>query len=324
MKNYCLLLFALCWLHIGIAAQSCVTTFPYVESFENPNLAGWTAFGFPGWLPNSGATATPNTGPSAASDGVLYYVAEPSRGTGSSVLLSPCFDISGLPQARLTFDYHMFGSQVGRLFVQLSGDGGSTWTGTALLKNGSLGNQWNSATVSLNQFSNTTTLRVRFIASVSNFNGNDGDIAIDNIRVEEVPPCFDISVALQAESCPAAGNGTATLLVYPTTITGLDISWSTGATNVNTISNLSAGNYSVTVTDNQNCTKVKNFTLGAPAAISGELYITPATAGNADGRIFLIPNGGTPPYSVQWLDGTVGTTYGFKAAGYTEVNIQDA
>ncbi|MEL6275429.1 MAG: T9SS type A sorting domain-containing protein [Bacteroidota bacterium] len=312
----------------GIVAQACstsVTTFPYAESFEGSGLpSGWTSFGVPGWIQNVGPTITPNTGPSAASDGLAYYVAEPYRGSGSSVLLSPCYDISGLTKGKLTFDYHMFGDDMGRLIVQMSPDGGVTWNQIGFFASGDQGNQWKTATVFLGSYIGVTNFRLRFIASVFSVGNNEGDIAIDNILLEETPTCFDISVAIQNESCAGLSDGSASFLVFPTATTGLDITWSTGAINTTSISNLSPGNYSVTATDNAGCTKIKNFIVYGSQPLDGELYITPATVGNADGRILCIPSGGTPPYTAQWLDGTVGTTYGAKPAGYTEVLITDA
>ncbi|MEO0735008.1 MAG: T9SS type A sorting domain-containing protein, partial [Bacteroidota bacterium] len=191
-------------------------------------------------------------------------------------------------------------------------------------RNQDQGSQWQQATILLKQYTGSSNFRFRFIASGSNFRGDQGDIAVDNVRIAEAPPCFEISVAYDEPTCAGGTDGRAELLLFPANTTGLSVTWSTGATNVTTLNNLPAGNYSVQVTDNANCTATKQFTLGAPTPVTGELYITPATPGQSDGRIFLVPAGGTPPYAVQWLDGTTGTTYGFKPAGYTEVKITDA
>ncbi|MEO0733579.1 MAG: hypothetical protein AAFZ52_12140, partial [Bacteroidota bacterium] len=112
----------LCLTSTSLVAQcpASITQFPYQESFEQIALPGWTRFGQPGWAAFSGPTPDPATGPGAASDGLLYQAVDLTGGTGSSVLESPCFDLRGLNLPELTFDYHMFGPDVGRLLVQLS------------------------------------------------------------------------------------------------------------------------------------------------------------------------------------------------------------
>lgn len=334
MHNLCVF-FTLCFSLFlsGLQAQTVacngtgLTQYPYQESFENPSLPDWTAYGSPGWLAFSGPTPDPLTGPSAASDGVLYQAVDLTTGSGSSILESPCYDLTGLTNPELSFDYHMFGPNVSRLFVQLSLNGGASWGGpnlTPLLVYGDQGNQWHTVTFPLSSLTSISNLRIRFISSGSTLQGDQGDMAIDNLKIEEAAACFDISVSFTNVSCSGAADGQATLLLFPANTTGLDINWSTGATNVSSISNLGPGNYSVVVTDNAGCTKTKNFSITESSTLDGELYITPASVGNADGRILMIPSGGTAPYSVQWLDGTTGTLYGAKPAGYTEVSITDA
>ncbi|MFT4759696.1 MAG: hypothetical protein ACI9XO_004215 [Paraglaciecola sp.] len=65
---------------------------------------------------------------------------------------------------------------------------------------------------------------------------------------------------------------------------------------------LSAGTYSVTVTDNIGCSIVSEIVVEDPPLLTYELgTTTAATNGQANGEAILNIDGGTPPYNVQWL-----------------------
>ena len=81
--------------------------------------------------------------------------------------------------------------------------------------------------------------------------------------------------------------------------------WSTGSTE-NNIINLSAGAYSLTVTDANGCTKIKSGidinSIGGPVIISDS--ITNTSCGSADGSIYVSVSGGSGIYqSYIWSDG---------------------
>ncbi|MFO7658945.1 MAG: gliding motility-associated C-terminal domain-containing protein [Bacteroidales bacterium] len=66
-------------------------------------------------------------------------------------------------------------------------------------------------------------------------------------------------------------------------------------------SGLTAGEYSVTVTDSRGFTAVANATLVQPAPLAVASTITNVTCFNgADGAISITPSGGTTPYSYTW------------------------
>jgi len=80
-----------------------------------------------------------------------------------------------------------------------------------------------------------------------------------------------------------------------------NIIWSTGATTA-AISNLNTGNYSVTVTDSNNCPALGTYFVGNP---ENPLNVNLAKkdvscAGGADGSILISVSGGTPAYSYDW------------------------
>lgn len=125
----------------------------------------------------------------------------------------------------------------------------------------------------------------------------------DSVIINE-PPCsnFYLGVNLTHVTCYNSNNGSASLVIVDGTAP-YDIHWSNGATS-SSLSNLSAGNYSVSVTDSSNCTAIKTFTIGQPDPLSLSLVPTNVTCTNAgDGTIDLTVSGGTFPYMYTWYSG---------------------
>ncbi|MCB9283552.1 MAG: T9SS type A sorting domain-containing protein [Lewinellaceae bacterium] len=80
--------------------------------------------------------------------------------------------------------------------------------------------------------------------------------------------------------------------------------WSSGA-NTATATNLPAGSYTVTVSDNKGCTAVNGVSITQPPAITVQAVVTPAGCnGNCDGAIATTSGGGTPPLSYSWEGGS--------------------
>ena len=102
--------------------------------------------------------------------------------------------------------------------------------------------------------------------------------------------------------------------------------WSDNQTN-QAATNLTAGNYTVTVTDANNCTAQATFTLTQPLALSVNALVDDVSCGGAnDGKISLGVSGGTAPYNFLWNTSPVLTTSlisGLGAGSYSVV-ITDA
>ena len=100
--------------------------------------------------------------------------------------------------------------------------------------------------------------------------------------------------------------------------------WSNGATTQD-ISGLTAGTYSVTVTDANDCVAVIAVPITEPLALNAFAEITPvACTGDATGAIDLTAERGTPGYTYQWSNGaTTQDISGLTAGSYTVV-VTDA
>lgn len=173
-----------------------INTFPYNESFET-GIGAWTQnTGDDGdWTRDQNGTPSGNTGPIYASDGNFYMYTEASTGgTGSPVgsnanviLTSPCIDLSSQSTAYFSFDYHMFGSAMGSLDVEVSSDGGSTWNALFSIAGQQQGtniNPYRKEILDLTAYAGNT-INLRFNATTgTNFRS---DLTIDNINITTTP-----------------------------------------------------------------------------------------------------------------------------------------
>jgi gliding motility-associated-like protein len=99
--------------------------------------------------------------------------------------------------------------------------------------------------------------------------------------------------------------------------------WNTIPATVNqNVSGLSPGNYTATVTDVNNCSVTSSITITEPPALTISSAGFPVTCnGLANGQGIVIPAGGTPTYSYQWLPlgGTSASTTSLGPGTYTAV-----
>ena len=123
-------------------------------------------------------------------------------------------------------------------------------------------------------------------------------------------------------SCNGGSNGAASVTasggVGPYTY-----SW-TGGSTASTASGLSAGSYTVMVTDANGCMSQSVVLINEPPAISYSLIITDATCYQfSDGRIEVNATGGAGGLSIQWSNGVTGAVIDNLLAGAYAFSITD-
>lgn len=127
----------------------------------------------------------------------------------------------------------------------------------------------------------------------------------------------------QDASCPSAADGSATVAVGGGTAP-YTYSWSSGGTTAS-VSNLTAGNYSVIVTDNNGCKDTAVVSINAGAAFTASVASkTDAGCGSGStGSATISVTGGQTPYTVTWPDASTGMTNTNLAAGTHAVAVSD-
>ena len=117
-------------------------------------------------------------------------------------------------------------------------------------------------------------------------------------------------------TCSAAGSAT----ISVTGGTGpYTYSWAPSGGTGATASNLTPGNYTVTVIDNTGCTMIDSANIINTATLVGSIYSAPDTCGNGVGSATVYANGGQGPYTYLWSVGnqTTSTITGLSAGIYT-------
>ncbi|MEM9985193.1 MAG: PKD domain-containing protein, partial [Bacteroidota bacterium] len=149
------------------------------------------------WRVNRGETPSVNTGPqfdfTTGTDTGKYIYLEATECFGSEgILISPCIDLAGQDHPYLWFQYHMFGTDMGELHVDVLHEG--VWN--LDVTNPLIGNQgavWNRRRVNLLAYAGSS-IQVRFRGRT----GPDfrSDIALDDISIRNVdPPVAEFALA---------------------------------------------------------------------------------------------------------------------------------
>lgn len=151
---------------------------------------------------------------------------------------------------------------------------------------------------------------------------SNGCFAFASISVTE-PAVLALSTTQVNVLCNGNSTGSINLTVSGGT-GGYSYLWSNGATTQD-ISGLPAGNYSVTVTDDNNCTETTSVTITQPAALAlSTTSINVDCNGNSTGSIDLTVTGGTGAYTYSWSNGSNTEDIGSLPIGTYSVTVTDA
>lgn len=212
----------------ALSQAQCITSFPHNQPFTSGTV------GTPGTLPtnwtnlsgddlewnvdNNGTNGSTILGTGPWTDHTLNnttgnakYMYVESAGAGNApsktaILESPCFNISGLSSPYLTFWYHMRGSQMGSLHVDVDANG--TVSTSLWSQSGDQGIYWKQGWLSLAPYAGQTNLKIRFRAITGS--GQLSDIAIDDVFVGNLTPVFGCNEATAANYSASVNvnNGT--------------------------------------------------------------------------------------------------------------------
>lgn len=141
--------------------------------------------------------------------------------------------------------------------------------------------------------------------------------------VVDVCANFFASIKSNNVSCNGGNNGSATVSATGGSGQGINFTWSSGATTA-TISNLTAGTYRVTATDNAGCQSIQSVNILQPAAINiTASSINVACNGDKSGAINAAVVGGTAPYTYRWSTGATTSNINSQLAGAYTLTVTD-
>ena len=264
----------LCFLFtISALSQTCgttISTFPYSEGFET-GTGGWTqdtGDNF-NWTRDSAGTPSSGTGPLTGNLSTWYMYTEsssPNYPSQTANFESPCFNLTSATSAQFSFYYHMYGSSMGTLNVDLSTDNGATYPvnlwSISGQQHGSNGAAYTLANIDLTPYVGQT-IKIRFSGTTAS--SYRSDMAIDDIGLTAVLPAQEIDV------------------------TGLGVSIATGDTTPSVTDDTDFGNVDITVGTNPNIFTIHNTGV-ANLNLTGALpYVVISGAHAGDFTITGIP-----------------------------------
>jgi hypothetical protein len=143
---------------------------------------------------------------------------------------------------------------------------------------------------------------------------------VGNIIVECCEGHFSASAALSDLRCPDDNSGRIDLSVS-NPYGPYRFSWSNGQSS-QVVSGLSAGQFTVTVSDAARCDTTLTFTLAQPSAIEVDTVLQmPTCDGGADGAITLQARGGTPGYTFNWQGAGFGSDNSLRDVGRGQYGV---
>lgn len=232
-------------------AKAQITTFPYTQDFETFVQCGGSCASTcalqDGWVngalatrdfsSDTGGTTSNPTGPQSGdhnpgtSTGRYLYAetSSPCYVGNSWHLESPTIDLTGTNDVQFTFWYHMYGQSMGMAHVDVSEDGGATWTLDVVPAWTDDQDLWQQQVVSLAAFSGVVTVRIRY-EDPTNFYG---DFAIDDVNIFDLlvnDAGISAFVNPNVPTCAFNDSVTVQLTNFGTdTLTSVNINWTWNA-----------------------------------------------------------------------------------------------
>lgn len=182
------------------------------------------------------------------------------------------------------------------------------------------------ATADGNFVSGDSTLRPvidapgRYFLTVIDLDNNC--VTLDSVDVSQVGSPILSGLAMNV-SCHGASDGSITV-IGSGGLPPYAYFWSNGDT-TNMLQNISAGIYTVILTDSVNCTDTMTFTIEQPPALIANAFATGETSNNSnDGTAHVVVSGGVPPYSIEWSNGATTDSIFNLNPGFYSVVVTDS
>lgn len=199
--------------------------------------------------------------------------------------------------------------------------GGATGTVTVAGSGGTPGYtySWNTSPVQTTATATGLSAGTVYTATITD---SKGCTAIVLATVTQ-PTAVSVNGFIGEVSCYGGSNGSISL-----SVTGgnspYSFDWGDGVTSQNR-TGLMAGTYTVIVTDANNCTSPKSFTITQPTVLTASCVATNSSCYSAnDGSINLTVNGGSSPFTYAWSNSASSEDLTGLAPGTYSVTVTDA
>ena len=213
-------------------------------------------------------------------------------------------------------------------FYEYSLDGGTTWINVGTLL----------STTATGLISNITyTILVRGNDSANNFcpvspTGTTNCNTLNPTCTNN--PAINILLTPSNLLCNNDASGCINAVVTGGSGSPMNLTWSTGVIDVDSICNLVAGTYTLVVTDTISggigaptipCIDSQSITITEPSvlAIALDSSNNPSCIGYTDGAIFTTTSGGTPTYTYNWSNGDTNADVATLSDGSYTVTVTD-
>lgn len=177
-------------------------------------------------------------------------------------------------------------------------------------------------------WSNTQTTQTATALTAGTYTAivNDDNCLFDTLTVTITePPLLQAFVPVQVNvGCNGGNNGSAFAAALGGTVP-YTYSWSNGQSLINN-TGLSAGTYTVTISDANNCTATQTVTITQPLPLAVNLVSKTDVDcnGNNTGTINVSASGGIQPYQYSWNTTQTGATVSLLVASTYTVIVTDA
>jgi gliding motility-associated-like protein len=272
-----------------------------------------------------GSNGTASASPSGGSPGYLYSWA-PSGGNGSLAIglaagtyTCTVTDMNGCStttSVTLTEPTAVTATSVG---TNISCFGGTNGTATVTAGGGTGGYTYSWAPSGGSAATATGLVAGSYTCTVTD---NAGCATTTSITLTE-PPLLTIAASGSPALCFNSCDGQLSVVPNGGT-TPYSYSWSSGCITAN-CNNVCAGTYTITVTDANGCNTNSPVTITQPTTITQNLSSTPSNCNAASGTATTVVNGGTGPYSYNWMPGNGNAAlYSNITYGQYTVTVTDA
>jgi CshA-type fibril repeat protein len=146
--------------------------------------------------------------------------------------------------------------------------------------------------------------------------------ATTSVAITQPAAALSVSTVITPASCNGVADGAISLDITGGT-PAYTYNWGAGITSRNR-SNLTAGTYTVTVTDAKGCTSIAMATVTQATSLAVSTSITNVSCFDGEtGAVSLTVSGGTPTYSYGWSNGATQKDISMLVAGVYTVSVTD-